>query len=133
MPPKSTLYEPFPSEKQSNYKYKHKPSPGYKTLVVMSAVNSTSRFELVSISKPGPEISGGDSSAIGEILYSPKRSQAGKNKKGESDNIRVLVLRNILDFNQEMDERLSYWKKEIMLRINPVRLLVYTIIPAFSK
>jgi len=88
---------------------------------------------LVSISKPGPEISGGDSSAIGEILYSPKRSQAGKNKKGESDNIRVLVLRNILDFNQEIDERLSYWKKEIMLRINPVRLLVYTIIPAFSK
>jgi len=65
----------------------------------MSAVNSTSRFELVSISKPGPKILGGDSPAIGEILYSPKRWQAGKNKKGEYDNIRELVLRNILDFN----------------------------------
>jgi len=63
---------------------------------------------LVSISKPGPKILGGDSPAIGEILYSPKRWQAGKNKKGEFDNIWVLVLRNILDFNQEMDERLSY-------------------------
>lgn len=43
---KSTLSEPFPCEKQSNYKYKHKPRTGYKTLVVMSAVNSTSRFAL---------------------------------------------------------------------------------------